>query len=141
MLKKLTILITILLIFSCKITFHESDDKPDYVGTWTRVIDTSSTTSTSIRLEMDEDDYRVFQDTLIILTGDTSSTEVEKGEITNSTSSQFVITQTHILEGSTLVYIPVTFQESHASIWTESGSRLTITGSGSSYIDGTFTKD
>ncbi len=70
-----------------------------------------------------------------------TSTTLERGDLAEYNSTTIKLTKTYQLEGTSLVYIPLSFQTARTVSWNLSGTRITLDDSVySSLTDGTFTK-
>lgn len=133
MLKRVIAISIILSLFSCVI---EIEDEPDYAGTWIK----STGTNSSIRLIITKDSYSASEVLTSVITGLSTSTEIERGTIENPTSTTFTLTKTYELEGSELKYILINYQNPHSVSWSVSGNQLTLVDNINTYTNGTFTK-
>lgn len=135
MLKRILTVLFIISLFSCTIIPIE-DPQPDYAGTWIKTISSNS----SIRVVLDEDSYTVSDITTSDITGISTTTVIERGTVTNATSTHFTLTRTHLYEFGSLVSIPVSLQVPSDVSWSIFGSQLTLVDNVNTYTNGTFTK-
>lgn len=141
MIKKLIPFAAILLLFtSCILTPIEEEEAPAYVGTWSKISFSNDSTTTSIRLAISENSYSVYQDILIKLTATTTSTEMERGTLSNPGSTSFTLTQTHLLEDNSLMKIPTTLQNPRSVVWSVFVNELSLVDTTNAFTNGSFSK-
>lgn len=141
MIKKLLGLAAILLLFTSCILTPIEEEKPKYVGTWSKISSSNDYTTTSLRLAISENSYSVYLDTLVKLTGTLTKNEIERGSLSNPTATSFTLTRTHLFENDSLVKIPDTLQESRTVLWSVFSNELTLQDSKNLYTVGSFTKE